>query len=87
MRRLGQASPPPPARSPAPLALPLEVWALVSLRVSITSKKAEHALLLLRGQWTISLFLKDRAGERRRGGNESSLASLGRPQAATSISG
>lgn len=61
--------------------------ALVSLRVSITSKKAEHALLLLGGQWTISLFLKDRAGERRRGGNESSLASLGRPQAATSISG
>lgn len=25
-------------------------WALVSLRVSVTSKKAEHALLLLRGQ-------------------------------------
>lgn len=40
----------------------------MSLRVSITSKKAEHALLLLRGQRTISLFLKDPADVWRRGG-------------------
>lgn len=46
-------------------------WALsVSLRESRVSEKAGHALLLLRGQWTSSLFLKDPEGQRRRGGNE-----------------
>ena len=65
---------------PGLLALPLEAWALVSFRVSITFKKAEHALLLPRGQWTIALFLKNRAGWWRRGGNKSGQASLGRPQ-------
>lgn len=72
---------------PGPLALPLEAWALVSLRVSIAFKKAECALLLPGGQWTIALFLKDWAGWWRRGGNKSDPASLGRPRAATSISG
>lgn len=45
-----------PGRQPY---LPLAAWALVSFRASITSKRAEHALLLLRGQWTILLCLKD----------------------------
>lgn len=38
------------------LAPVLQAWALGSLSVPITSKKAEHALLLLRGQWAMSLF-------------------------------
>lgn len=81
----GMARPHPPA--PRQLALLLEARAPVSLRESTTSKKkAGHALLLLRGQWTISLFLKDPAGERRRGGKQSGLESLGRPQSVASIS-
>lgn len=55
--------------------------------VSIAFKKAECALLLPGGQWTIALFLKDWAGWWRRGGNKSDPASLGRRRAATSISG
>lgn len=46
----------------------------VTQRVPI-SEKAGHALLLLRGQWTSSLFLKDPAGQRRRGGNQCALES------------
>lgn len=52
----------------------------MSLRESPVSEKAEHDLLLLRGQWTSSLFLKDPAGQRRRGGNQWVLDSQGGPR-------
>ena len=51
-------------------------WALpVSLGESPVSGRAGCALWLLRGQWTSSLFLKDPAGQRRRGGNQRALQS------------
>lgn len=40
------------------------------LRESSITEKAGHALSLLRGQWTSSFFLKDPAGQRRRGENQ-----------------
>lgn len=51
--------PRPPRGLPAST---LEAPALVSLSASVTSKKADHALLLLGGQWTIRLFLKEPGG-------------------------
>lgn len=61
----GDAARPCPCSSGL-LASTLGAWAQVSFSVSITYEKAEHALLLLRGQWTISLFLKDQAGKWRK---------------------
>ena len=82
----GDAARPCPCSSGL-LASTLGAWAQVSFSVSITYEKAEHALLLLRGQWTISLFLKDQAGKWRKCRKKSGLDNLGRPHAAAGTSG
>lgn len=64
-RACSRALPPSPGLPP----VMLEAWALALLSVPITSEKAGHALLLLRGQWAMSLFLKGQAGQWRKGGN------------------